>query len=176
MADIRRKRIRLPAEHYLGRQYHFVTLCTEGRRPLFTSPPLVQELLEVLRRQAALHASGIYAYRFMPDHLHLELAGLEENASLTRIMRSYKGNAAVAARRRGIRSLWQKAYYDHIVRANEGIDAVAFYIFNNPVRAGLVRKITEWPHSGSFMFDWKRLTTPAKPFVPPWKSKPTEAL
>jgi hypothetical protein len=49
---------------------------------------------------------------------------------------------------------------------------VAWYIFNNPVRKGLVMDLRHWPHSGSSMFDWKRLAAPVQPFLPPWKVAP----
>jgi hypothetical protein len=42
---------------------------------------------------------------------------------------------------------------------------VAAYIFENPVRAGLVHHPHDWPFSGSFVLDWKTLALP----VPPWK-------
>jgi len=46
--------------------------------------------------------------------------------------------------------LWQKGYYEHIVRENEAVLAIAKYIFENPVRAGLVSEPHDYPFSGSF--------------------------
>jgi REP element-mobilizing transposase RayT len=105
----------------------------------------------------------------MPDHLHLELVGMSDHSNLTALLRDFKGASAAQARLRGFMNLWQKGFYDHVLRSIEAQDAVAWYILNNPVRAGLIKEIGEWPYSGSWMFDWKRLTAPVHEFIPPWK-------
>ncbi len=46
---------------------------------------------------------------------------------------------------------------------------MAWYIFNNPVRKGLVKDMREWPYSGLWMFDWKKAVAALEEFVPPWK-------
>ena len=45
--------------------------------------------------------------------------------------------------------LWQPRYYDHIVRAEEDLRAIAEYILNNPVRKGLAERAADWPWGGS---------------------------
>ena len=45
--------------------------------------------------------------------------------------------------------LWQKKYFDHILRPKESMDAVAWYIWLNPVRAGLERAPGLYPFAGS---------------------------
>ena len=55
--------------------------------------------------------------------------------------------------------LWQKGYYDHALRLDEDVCDAALYIFANPVRAGLVAEVTDYPFSGSF--EWgKRVLEP----------------
>jgi hypothetical protein len=51
-------------------------------------------------------------------------------------------------------SLWQKGFYDHVLRSGESTDGAAWYVFMNPVRAGLVKRAQDWPYSGSFVFRW----------------------
>ena len=82
-----------------------------------------------------------------------------------------KGAATAEARRLGVSNLWQKGFYDHILRSGKAIDEAAWYIFLNPVRAGLAKTIEEWPYSGSFEFEWKSLAAPRGPFHPPWKER-----
>ena len=105
----------------------------------------------------------------MPDHIHLLLVGLSDRSDLTAMVRSFKGKSAARARAQGFRNLWQKRFYDHVLRPGQELDAVAGYILNNPVRAGLVKEIAEWSYSGSWMFDWKKLKLPPPAFIPPWK-------
>jgi putative transposase len=105
----------------------------------------------------------------MPNHLHLELVGLSENSDAISLLHDFKGNATSQARTLGIRSLWEKGFYDHILRDDDDPNAVAWYIFNNPVRKGLVKDPRDWPYSGSWMFDWKKAVAPMEEYNPPWK-------
>jgi hypothetical protein len=43
-------------------------------------------------------------------------------------------------------SLWQKSFYDHGLRSEEDLKGIARYIVANPLRAGLVEHIGEYPH------------------------------
>ncbi|UJS17719.1 MAG: hypothetical protein L3J17_01345 [Candidatus Jettenia sp.] len=49
--------------------------------------------------------------------------------------------------------LWQINYYEHILRSDEDTRSVAYYIFNNPVRKGLVTDFKQYRFLGSFEFD-----------------------
>jgi hypothetical protein len=66
--------------------------------------------------------------------------------------------------------LWQKGFYDHVLRDSESMQAAAWYVFENPVRAGLACCVEDWRYSGSFVFAWPGFQRPANPFAPPWKS------
>ncbi len=44
---------------------------------------------------------------------------------------------------------WQKDFFDHIIRKEEGLVNVAKYILENPVRKGLVAHWQEYPYKGS---------------------------
>ncbi|MBI3049564.1 MAG: hypothetical protein HYY76_14760 [Acidobacteria bacterium] len=48
-------------------------------------------------------------------------------------------------------TLWQRGYYEHILRRDESTIVRAAYVLTNPVRAGLVRCPTEYPWLGSFV-------------------------
>jgi putative transposase len=169
MADFIRKRNRLPMPAYVGHRWDFITLCTGRRDAHFREGVLVGGLLKVLQGASSFHRFGVYAYCFMPDHLHLELAGLSEHATLPALIRDFKGRSVAQARKMGIRRLWQKSYYDHILRDGDSENAVAWYIFNNPVKKALVKEARQWPFSGSWMFDWEKAVAPPEEFRPPWK-------
>ena len=47
----------------------------------------------------------------------------------------------------GIKPLWQKNFYDHVVRKEESLIKIAEYIVNNPVRKGMVGTWEEYPYS-----------------------------
>ena len=165
----RRKPNRLPAPSYLGQRFYFVTLCLSERKKLFTEPELVKALTEVLKNACETHAFTVHTYCFMPDHLHLVLCGMNNTASLPAVVRAFKGRATAAARRLGIMNLWQKGFYDYVIRSGDSFDRAAAYVLMNPVRAGLVRDFREWPYSGSFILDWKSIAPPEGSYVAPWK-------
>ena len=169
MSSFHRKRNRLPQNSYLGRQIYFVTICSEHRRSVFTHSGLVALLLDVLQTKCSVHSFNVYAFCFMPDHIHLVLLGVSDHSDLIALLRDFKGTSAARARVQGFVVLWQKGFYDHVLRSGEALDAVAWYIFNNPVRAGLTKEMGEWPYSGSGLIDWKKLTAPMREFLPPWK-------
>jgi hypothetical protein len=43
-----------------------------------------------------------------------------------------------------------QCFYDHALRSTEGILPAVRYIVANPVRAGLVTNVADYPYSGSF--------------------------
>jgi len=58
------------------------------------------------------------------------------------VVRSVK---SVSAHRLG-GALWQRGFHDHALRRDEDIEDIARYIVANPLRAGLVRHIGDYPH------------------------------
>ncbi len=69
----------------------------------------------------------------MPNHLHLELVGLSDESNVITLLHDFKGIATSRVRTLGIRNLWQKSFYDHILSGDDDPKALAWYIFNNPV-------------------------------------------
>jgi putative transposase len=77
----------------------------------------------------------------MPDHLHL-LVGISADASLSKLIRDCKRIAA-----RKVKIEWQRNFFDHRLRRDESESEKFEYIRQNPLRAGLIRKIDEWPYA-----------------------------
>lgn len=83
----------------------------------------------------------------MPDHLHLLLAG-EEKSNLIKTIKSFKQVSSFYFRKSYRKPLWQRGYFEHVLRKDEDIEKVARYIWANPVRKGLSETIEEYPFSG----------------------------
>ena len=85
------------------------------------------------------------AWVLMPDHLHwlLQLG----DATLGEVVGSMKSRSARAVNARLARmgNVWQKGFHDHAVRAEEDLRALARYVLANPLRAGLVKRIGDYP-------------------------------
>ena len=81
----------------------------------------------------------------MPDHFHWLLA--PKDGSLEDIVRRVKSRSAVAIKRRLGRDgrIWQRGFHDHALREDEDIQHVARYIVANPLRAGIVKRLGDYP-------------------------------
>jgi REP element-mobilizing transposase RayT len=83
----------------------------------------------------------------MPDHLHW-LIQLNDRWSLSTVAKTLKARSARSINRHLCQqgSLWQRACYDRAARKDEDVRQIARYIVANPLRAGLVRNIGDYPH------------------------------
>ena len=127
-------------------------------------------LIRSLRELADRHGFLVHAYCVMPDHLHFLIEGRSGTSTLIEFVTRYKQRTTheFGGQLRG--RLWQRYFYDHIVRREEDLGAIAWYIWMNPVRKQLAATSEEYAWWGSFTLEWKRHPRPAKGWVPPWKS------
>jgi REP element-mobilizing transposase RayT len=96
-----------------------------------------------------LHEEGILdsiAWVVMPDHIHW-LFQLGDSLSLSDAIKRLKARSAIAIHRLLGRQdqIWQRGFHDHAIRRDEDLKVVARYIVANPLRAGLVQKIGDYP-------------------------------
>ena len=121
-------------------QIYMVTTVTKGRRPVFADFVTARMLIQTMRRDELIGSHSTLCYVVMPDHLHWLLQLQDE--SLSRLVGRIK---SLSAKRLG-RPLWQRGFYDHALRQEEDIQDLARYIVANPLRAGLVSRIGDYPH------------------------------
>jgi len=86
----------------------------------------------------------------MPDHLHVLAEGTSPSSDFREFVRVYKQQSSFTWKRRTGQELWQRGYFDRVLRADEDTVAVARYILENPVRASLCQNAEDYPYSGSF--------------------------
>jgi putative transposase len=134
-----------------------LTFCTFERRPCFSAALVVERVAGEILRTAAERAFQVLLYCFMPDHVHLLVAGGSSDADLPSFARVSRGRASMVFRRLRGGTLWQRGYFEHVVRDDERLDVIARYIANNPVRASMVRTSGEWPFTGGTLFRERRL-------------------
>jgi REP-associated tyrosine transposase len=137
---------------YAGFYRYSLRFCTDARRPVFTSPSPVDLVRSQILRSAAEEQFAVIVYCFMPDHLHLLVEGQAENSDCKRfIARSKQYSGFYYTRQFGTR-LWQRYGFERVLRDSEQTFVVARYILENPVRAGFVTTIDEYPFVGSFVY------------------------
>jgi putative transposase len=80
-------------------------------------------------------------YVIMPDHVHVFVAG-GQDFNLSQWVRQLKAALALGPR------LWQRGFFDHLLRSEESYAEKWEYVHQNPVRAGLVTRVEDWPFHG----------------------------
>lgn len=138
--QLRTGRVSEPARVYL------LTATVEGRETVFADFFLARLLVAELR---SVHEDGLVdslAWTVMPDHFHWLLT--LNNCSLSTVMRRVKGRSArrihAALGRQG--KLWQYGFHDRALRREDDVLPTARYIVANPIRAGLVSRVGDYPH------------------------------
>jgi REP element-mobilizing transposase RayT len=138
------------------RIYH-VTTATRGRRRLFADLAAGRCVVRALRAAESELTVHTLAFVVMPDHLHWLF--VLRRALLPVVVGQLKGRAARdAGRVLGIAGpIWQHGYHDHALRTDESLVATGRYIIGNPLRAGLVQRIGDYPLWDCVWIDEDRL-------------------
>jgi putative transposase len=140
---------RLPNSSYTGFWRYSLTFCVCERHPLFAEAEYVKTVWEQILRASSSCHFAIVAYCFMPDHLHLLVEGTSPEACLPDFVKLAKQQSAFVVKCLTGRALWQTGYFERVLRDEEESWAVAAYIIDNPVRAGLIQSPLAYPFSGS---------------------------
>jgi REP element-mobilizing transposase RayT len=124
---------------------YLLTTNTLGREPVFADFALGRLVVHQFRRAHDLGLAKSLAWVVMPDHFHwlVEL----ENCSLRKLMRQTKSlitrDVNLSNGRGG--PLWQQGYHDRALRREEDLVKLARYVVANPLGAGLVEKLGDYP-------------------------------
>jgi putative transposase len=118
------------------------------------------------------HSFEIHSWVVLPDHLHCVIELPQSDADYATRWRLIKrrfsmGLPNVESRndsrsRRGERGIWQRRYWEHLIRDERDYRAHMDYVHFNPVKHGLVNRVVEWPYStfhalvksGIYPMDW----------------------
>ena len=149
---MRRTRPRLDRALYVGFQRCFLTFCTSNRRIIFRTRDLVDIVLDQILQCATLLDMAVIVYCFMPDHANLLVEGCSEQADIIFFVHQAKQQSAFEFSQKYRQRLWQPSFYDRLLREEDATLSVARYIFENPMRAGLVKSPHEYPFLGSARF------------------------
>lgn len=129
-------------------------------------------LREAVREVRRLHPFVIHAWVVLPDHLHCVMELPEGDVDFAVRWRRIKAifskslpkreTLSATRLRRGERGIWQRRFWEHLIRDEADYAAHMNYVHINPVKHGLVNKVADWPHStfhglveqGVYPADW----------------------
>ncbi|KJZ33571.1 MULTISPECIES: REP-associated tyrosine transposase [Pseudomonas] len=127
-----------------GRIY-LLTVVVHQRQPFFVDWRLGGSVVQQLRLAQEDGWADFLTWVVMPDHMHC-LVRLQDK-TLAELMCRIKSRSSLAVNqalgRRG--RLWQKGYHDRAVRRDEDVKDLARYVVANPIRAGLVTRVHDYP-------------------------------
>ena len=119
-------------------------------KPIFVDGGTVTETVRALSETAGGYGFDVLCYCFMPEHAHVLLEG-GATSDLREFVRVFKQTSSYRHKRSAGEPLWQRGYYDRVLREDEDSLLVARYILANPVRRRLTDDPTSYANSGSFV-------------------------
>ena len=182
-----RHSVRLPGHDYAGGGVYFLTICAHAKKSLFgrvvDGQMRINRLGRVVQRQwsrTIMLRPRVQqnAFVVMPNHVHAVVSIQQDHAgtarraptpqfgrpmsrALSTIVRSFK-SAATKQIRQMLKSpgivVWQRNYYEHIVRSDDELSRIRWYVQTNPERWHLD---LENPDRTGQEETWPWLTEPA---------------
>jgi len=144
---------------WVGGGTFFFTVVTYKRHPFFAEEPAITLLDKCFQIAASEHPYAIDAIVILPDHLHC-IWTLPDNDSdfstrwkfiKTTFTKNYSGsnakNVSASRRSKGERGIWQRRFWEHMIRDQKDFSRHCDYIHYNPVKHEYVNLPIEWKYS-----------------------------
>ena len=156
--DRKRHLPKLARQFYRGQSFIHWTLTTENRKTGWLADRFHHAFREVLLHAAVRYRLCCPAYTILPDHMHVLWLGMAADSDQ---------KVAVAFLRKHLKPYlrpadWQAQPHDHVLREQErergAFQSIAWYILENPVRAGLAAEPRGYRFSGCVVPGYPALT------------------
>ena len=157
-----------------GGATYFFTVVTHNRSKFLCNEENVELLRSIMRTVMVRHPFVIDAMIVMPDHLHTIWTlpegdndfpmrwNLIKREFSRRCDSKYKRHPSESRVSKGEQTIWQRRYWEHLIRDDDDFIHHVEYIHYNPVKHGYVTKPGEWRYSsfhryvnqGVYASDW----------------------
>jgi len=138
-----------------GTWFFTVNLLERHRNDLLVRE--VRLLREAVRRARARYPFQINAWVVLPDHLYCVCTLLPDDADFStrwRLIKSGFSRALPKTERlsdvrnaAGERGIWQRRYWEHLIRDEADLSRHVDYVHVNPLKHGWVKRVSDWPYS-----------------------------
>ena len=140
---------------------YFFTLVTHERSPIFCDTTAIDLYRRAVRKVQAARPFTLEAEVILPDHIHVLWTLPDSDTDYPTRLRLIKTafTRSILNRRRhidersdsriakGEQAVWQRRYWEHMIRDESDFQAHLNYIHINPVKHGMVPAARDWPHS-----------------------------
>lgn len=148
MAFYNRKQNRLAGYDYSQNGAYFITVCIKDKKCLlgkivggdaYIAPEILLSEYGKTVEKYICEIKGLHKYVIMPNHIHMIIFICNEEGtmrassptqSIPQLIKSFK---TLITKEIGF-SVWQRSYYDHIIRDDADYEAIWEYIENNPLK------------------------------------------
>ena len=126
---------------------YLVTFTTHRRRALFVDFAVASRMCRDLVDGQSWGDTRLLAWVLMPDHWH-GLVELGAGDTLARVVNRVKSHSArrVRAELNLAERIWADGFHDRAMRREDDLRVAARYIVLNPVRAGIVDRVMDYPY------------------------------
>jgi putative transposase len=156
--SFRRRSIRLPEYDYSKAGAYYITICSHNKKLIFGKiidgeiiPSKIGILVEQHLKEIPDHFENVFIddYIIMPNHIHfiLSIVGVQNfeplrneyqkiiPRSIGSIIRAYKASVTKRCKKEEYKNkIWQRNYFEHIIRNQEDHYRIREYIQNNPLQ------------------------------------------
>lgn len=154
----RKDHLRLPAWDYAQSAAYFITICTQNRSCILSDirrggaqlRPLGRICEAQIKALELRYGICVQKYVIMPNHIHLLLtidrAEQSPAPTISDMVCAFKSITTKQANQqenRLHRKLWQRSFYDHVIRNEQDYLETLKYIDENPVKWELDRFYNE---------------------------------
>lgn len=138
-----------------GGTYFFTVNLAERQNTLLVDE--INKLRGIMNKVKRQHPFKIDAMVVLPDHLHVMWTlPINDNDFVTRWMLIKSGFSRQIPKSerinqsrqiKGERGIWQRRYWEHLIRDEDDFENHVNYIHYNPVKHGHVERAVDWPYS-----------------------------
>lgn len=132
----------------------------------------IDRLRIVVNRVRQLHPFHINAWAVLPEHMHCIWTLPTDDTDFSmrwRLIKTLFSRSIPKTERRsavrvaaGERGIWQRHYWEHLIRDEKDYARHMDYVHVNPLKHGLVKRVKDWPSStfhrlvkeGIYPVDW----------------------
>lgn len=150
-----------------GCYFFTVNLLNRRQQLLVEHVDLLRDAFRKVRATRPFHVDAIVV---LPEHLHCVLTLPSGDASYSvrwsEIKKSYslglpaRENRSASRAAKGERGIWQRRFWEHVIRDDRDFAAHVDYVHYNPVKHGLCARPVDWPHSSIHGYIRKGVLTP----------------